>query len=584
MTHRPQLLVAVMLSLSAACMGQVVGDDPGQTGGGGNGSPTGNGPPGGGNGPSGSGGGNGGPMVPPSASAPTTTGAIPDNCTGDEVPAPRRLRLLTRVEYANTVADLLGIPVPTVDNLPVESVVDGFDNNAVAQVVDGRHMDEYLATGERLATAALMTSKAKLMTCQPTTPGCDRTVVTALGRRAFRRPLTEAEITRYLPLFSAPVTGGNFDKGLELTIRALLASPNFLYRSEVGEKAPDGSFKLTGYEVATALSYFLWSTTPDEALLQAAATGQLDKPEGVDLQAKRLLADPRSRPAVANFFREWLGTTGFQFTNKDAAVYPTFNDRVRNAMIAEADAFANYVTFEGGGTFKDLFSADYVFANDVLSTFYGLPPLTGPELRKVPAGPARGGLLTLGAVVGMHAHSNESSPVRRGVFVRQRLLCQTLPPPPANLNIVPPGLDATLTTRARFKKHSSDPQCAACHQFIDPLGFGFERYDGVGAYRDKEAGMAIDASGDVRGMEALTADTSAPFDGPLQLAGLVAASPNAQACLPRQLFRYARGGETASDACAVKKLQGLFSGGSQNIRQLLIEAVKQKSFLSRSGS
>ncbi|HXU80785.1 MAG TPA: DUF1592 domain-containing protein [Polyangia bacterium] len=524
-------------------------------------------------------GGTGG-MTPPET-APPSTSAIPD-CKGDELPGPRRLRLLTRDEYANTVADLLGIPKPSVDNLPVESVVDGFDNNAAASAVTSRHLDEYLSTGERLAAAALAQSKARLLGCQPTTAGCDRTFVTAFGRRALRRPLADAEVTRFLALFNPQVTGNSFDKGMELVLRAMLASPSFLYRSEVGEKAADGSYKLTGYEVATALSYFFWETTPDDALLEAARTGALDRQEGVEAQAKRLLGDPRSRPAVASFFRQWLGTSGFQFTNKDLAVYPDFSDPVRNAMIAEEDAFVGAVVF-GGGKFADLFQADYVFANDVLAPFYGLPAVAGPMPQRVPAGENRGGLLTLGAVVGMHAHSNESSPVRRGAFVRTRLLCQTLQPPPQNLNIMPPGLDATLTTRERFAKHASEPLCKTCHALIDDLGFGFERYDGVGAYRDTEAGQPIDASGIVRGLEDLNAATATKFDGPLELGRILAKSPNAQACLARQLFRFARGGESARDACAIRKLQAAFTAGGLDLQRLLLDTVEQKSFLTRTG-
>jgi Protein of unknown function (DUF1592)/Protein of unknown function (DUF1588)/Protein of unknown function (DUF1595)/Protein of unknown function (DUF1585) len=422
-----------------------------------------------------------------------------------------------------------------------------------------------------------------LITCGG--PGCDRMFVTTFGRRAFRRPLAEAEIQRYLTLFDPATTGGNFDKGVELVIRATLASASFLYRSEVGEKAPDGTYKLTGYEVAGALSYFLWGTTPDDALLNAAGSGQLDTPAGVETQARRLLMDPRSRPQVAAFFRQWLSTSGFQFTNKDVAVYPKFNDRVRTAMIAEEDAFIDYVVFDGPGTFKDLFTADYVFVNDVLSLFYGMPGVggTNPIKTTLPPGEkTRGGLLTLGAVLGMHAHSNESSPVRRGAFVRERLLCQTLPQPPQNLNIVPPGLDRTLTTRDRFARHSSDPACAICHKLIDGIGFGFERYDGVADFRASENGKPISAAGELRGIEQLMADTMAPFDGPLQLGALLAASPNAQACLARQLFRYARGGENGDrDACAIKKLQAAFMAGGLNIKQLLVETVKQKSFLTR---
>jgi hypothetical protein len=496
------------------------------------------------------------------------------------------LRLLTRSAYAHSVADLLGIPAPTVDNLPVESIVDGFDNNAAATAVTSRHLDEYLATAERLAVQALGQSKATLLPCPGGTPGCDRMFVTAFGRRAFRRPLTDAEVARYLALFDAQVTGGSFDKGVELAIRAMLASPLFLYRSEVGERAPDGTFKLTGYEVATALSYLFWDTTPDEALLQAAATGALDKPAGVEAQARRLLADPRSRKSVAGFFRQWLGTADFQFTNKDQAIYPAFTDRVRNGMIAELDAFVTAVALDGNGRFGDLFTADEVFVNDALAAFYQLPAVAGAEVRRVRTGPTanRGGLLTLGAVVGMHAHSNESSPVRRGAFVRTRLLCQTLEPPPQNLNIMPPGLDATKTTRERFARHSSEPLCKSCHALIDDLGFGFERYDGVGGYREREGALPIDDQGKLRGLEDLAADTEVTFQGPRELGGILAASPNAQACLARQFFRFARGGETVKDACAIRKLQAAFSDGDFNLQKLLLDTVQQQSFLTRSGS
>jgi hypothetical protein len=567
MTHR-LFTVSLASALALGCIGRLDGPDDPAGGAGGSGR-----------------GGAGGEDTPPGM-APPSSSAIPD-CQGEEVPGPRRLRLLTRAEYANTAADLLGLPVPAVDSLPVESVVDGFDNNAASTAVTSRHLDEYLAMGERLATGALAQSKAKLLTCAAGSAGCDRNFITGFGRRAFRRPLTDAEVTRYLALFDAAVTGGSFDKGMELVMRAMLSSPVFLYRSEVGERAPDGSYRLTGYEVATALSYFFWETAPDDALLEAARTGALDRPEGVDQQARRLLADPRSRRAVAGFFRQWLGTAGFQFTNKDATVYPTFSDPVRNALIGEADAFVNDVAFRGGGTFGDLFDADYVFVNDVLAPFYGLPAVAGPDLRKTPAGGAdrtRGGLLTLGAVVGMHAHFNESSPVRRGVFVRTRLLCQTLEPPPQNLDIMPPGLDPSLTTRERFAKHAREPLCRACHQFIDDVGFGFERYDGVGAYRETEGGAPVDASGKVKGLEDLRDEAVTSFDGPLELGRILAASPNAQACLARQLFRYARGGEAARDACAIRRLQQAFTDGGLDLQKLLLETVKQKSFLTRGGT
>jgi hypothetical protein len=530
-------------------------------------------------------GGPGAPVSPPPAVAPPTTGAVAA-CQTEEAPGPRRLRLLTRSEYASTAADLLFIPKPSVDNLPVESIVDGFDNNAGAAVVTNRHLDEFLSTGERLAVQAMGVSKARLAPCAPAA-GCDRTFIQSFGQRAFRRPLAPEEVTRYLALFAPALTGGSFDKGMELVIRAMLSSPYLLYRSEMGERAPDGTFKLTPYEVATALSFFLWGTTPDDQLLEAARSGALGRPDGFEAAARRLIDDRRSRPGVVSFFRQWLGTDGFLFTNKDAAVYPTFDDTVRKAMVEEQDAFVSHVVFEGTGKLPELYDADYTFASQPLARFYGLagggPAATRLPGRATPQVGLRGGLLLLGSVLGMHAHSNESSPVRRGVFVRARLICQTLPAPPENLNIQPPGLDPRLTTRVRFARHSTDDLCKTCHKFIDPVGFGFERYDGVGAYRIQEAGAPIDDSGEVVGLEDLGADTAAAFAGPAELARLLAASPNAQACFARQMFRYARGGEDGGrDSCAIRRLQTLFVESGFDIKRLLLEVVRQKSFLARS--
>jgi hypothetical protein len=429
-------------------------------------------------------------------------------------------------------------------------------------------------------------NRQQLATCG-SDDACGRTFITNFGRKAFRRALTTDEITRYTKLFDATVTGGTFEKGMEMVVRAMLSSPNFLYRSEMGEKAPDGTYKLTGYELATALSYFLWGTTPDDQLLDAAGNGALGRPDGLETEVKRLIADERSRPAIAAFFRQWLGTDGLRYTNKDAAIYPNFGDAIRKSLLDEEDAFINHVIFEGTGKFPELFTANYVFANDALAQFYGLPAGAGPTLTKtqVPAdgpGAARGGLLTLGALLGMHAHSNESSPIRRGLFVRSKLLCQTMPPPPPNVDTTPPGLDPSLTTRARFDRHSTDPACKGCHNLLDPVGYGFERYDGSGVYRAQEAGMDIDASGEVRGLEDLTADTSVKFNGPIELGRLIAQSPNAQACMARQIFRFVRGGENGTaDACAISKLQGVFRDSGFDLQRLLLEVVRGKSFLSR---
>ncbi len=586
------MAIGLPLAIGLGCTGNVIDPEsnlrgpagptaPGGKGGSGGNRPPGNTTPPGSTTPPG---GNPPPGMtdPGPVGAPPTSSAIPA-CQGEETPGPRRLRLLTRLEYANSVVDLLGIPLPSTDNLPVETVVDGFDNNAKAAAITSRHVDEYLATAERVSVEGIKVSRWKLATC-PAGPGCDKTFITTFGQKVFRRPLATDEIERYSKLFDPAVTGGVFEKGMELVVRAMFSSPNFLYRTEMGEKQADGTFKLTGYELASALSFFLWNSTPDDQLLAAAKAGALDTPAGLEMHATRLINDRRSRPAVATFFRQWLGTDGLLFTNKDANIYPAFTEAVRKGMLEEQDAFVNHVVFEGTGKYPELHTANYVFVNPTLAQFYGLAPAGGATQKTMlpAAGASRGGLLALGAVMGMHAHSNESSPVRRGLFIRSRMLCQTLPLPPADVDTTPPGLDPSLTTRARFDRHSSDPKCQGCHKLIDPVGYGFERYDGIGAYREKEGTHDVDASGYVLGLEELGNDVKTPFAGPIELGKILAGSPNAQACFARQLFRYARGGENGSaDGCAISKLQAVFKESGFDMRRLLLEVVRGKSFLTR---
>jgi hypothetical protein len=509
---------------------------------------------------------------------------VPVDCdvTGEQ-PGPRQLRLLTREEYAATVSSLLGIPKPAVDNLPVESKVAGFDNNSDAAVVTSRHIDEYLSLGDSLARQALTANRAGFIGCDATQPTCAKTFVEKLGKKAFRRPLSAEESARYTALFAPTLTNGSFDDGVIMASQAILASPSFLYRSEVGEAQPDGTFKLTPYEIATALSYTFWGTPPDDALMAAADSGKLANPTEIDAQANRLLMDPKARPRMAAFFGQWFDTTALLSANKDAAIYPKFNDAVRQSMAKEEDTFFTSVLYEGTHTFGELFNADYVYLDNNLSSFYGIPG-GGQTMTKVPvpADSPRGGVLTLGAVLAAQAHPNESSPVKRGVFIRRHVLCQDLTPPPPTLDTTPPGLDPNLTTRERFAKHTSSPACAGCHQYIDGVGFGFERFDGVGQYRAQENGKDVDASGQLVGKEALNDGSNLKFVGPRELGKMLATSEAAQSCAATQYFRYSRGlQEKGVDVCATKTLAASFKKGGLDLRQLFLSFAQQKSFLVR---
>jgi hypothetical protein len=526
--------------------------------------------------------------VDPAADGPTgdplgSSGAAL-SCKDPDAPGPRLLRLLTRDEYARTVADVLGVARPAVDEIPVEPKVAGYDNNAAASVITTRHVDAYLSTAERVVRKALETSRARIVSCDPTTAPCAKQLVEGLGLRLFRRPLTAEESTRYQRMFAADLTGGAADEGVVLALSAMMVSPNFLYRSEIGEPTGDGTFALGPYEIATALSYTFWGTTPDATLLDAAGKGGLADATGIEAQARRLLEDPKARPQIARFFGQWLDSGALLSANKDKQIYPSFTDAIREGLAAEEAAFVDHVVFDSTKTFGELLVADYVFANDAVAGFYGLPTGIGATPKKVPGGAQRGGLLTLGSVLASQAHANESSPIKRGKWVRDRLLCQELPTPPPSVDATPPGLDPALTTRERFAKHTADPSCASCHQFIDGVGFAFERYDGVGAHRATENGKPIDASGEIRGREGLDTGTKEAFEGPRELAALLAKSERAPRCFAHQWFRYARGlKEQGPDACAARTLAKAFLDGGQSIPDLLVKVVTQRSFLVRRG-
>lgn len=503
-------------------------------------------------------------------------------CT-EERAAPRMLRLLTRREYKNTIIDLLGVAAPDTDNLPVEPRVKGFDNNAAAAVVTSRHVDEYSGLGGALAKAAVQNRKAALVPCNTAEASCAKTTIESLGLRAFRRPLSDEETSAYLTLFAPALTQGNFDTGLTLLLEALLISPNFLYRSEMGEEQPDGSFKLTPYETASLLSYTFVGSMPDAELLEAAAQNKLSTKAELAAQAERLLQDPRARTQVIEFVTQWLRTDALLSVNKDAQIYPTFNDGVREAMLEEQARLVEHLFFDSDGTFTDLFDADYVFVNQTLAQFYGVSGAgNGFAQVTLPAGSDRGGLLGLGAVMASHAHSNESSPIKRGLFVRDRLLCQDLPPPPANLDTTPPGLDPKLTTRERFAKHTADPTCKGCHQFIDGVGFGLEGFDGVGAARSEENGIPVDVSGSVMGMESLKDPAASTFDGARGLSKLVSESDSGKNCLPLQLYRFTRAyAESDEDRCSIEALQARFKNAKLSLHALLVESTQLDNLLVR---
>jgi len=446
-----------------------------------------------------------------------------------------------------------------------------YDNDADAGLVTSVHVEQYLRAGESIAARALG-QRDQLLPCAS---GCAEDWVRQFGPRALRRPLTDAEVARYVALIEA---WPDFDGGVGIALQVLLSSPEFLYRFEVGE--PDGDERrLTGHEVASQLSYFLWGSMPDAALFEAAATGALDTPEGIESEARRLLADPRSDAVLGRFGSQWLGVERVLTADKSPALYPQVDDALRHALLEETRRFVVDAIQMGPGGLDELLTAQWGYANAASASIYDVA--AGVELGEVDLGPERSGILTQGAVLFANAHSDQSNPVRRGLFVRQTLLCHEIPDPPANAGGVP-DVDPDATTRERFQQHSDDPGCASCHQYIDGIGFGFEVFDAVGAVRDTENGGPIETGGVITDLERIGEGTSATFAAAPELGAMLAASEAVPACVSRQAFRWSSGRhERTADDCAVETLARQFVTDG-DLTELLVGITQLPHFTRRS--
>lgn len=466
-------------------------------------------------------------------------------------------------------------------DFPTESRPSGypFDNNADAGLVTAVHVEQYMKAAEALAGEALQ-DMGKLVPCDPAADAqaCAVEFARSFGARAFRRPLTDDEASRYAALVTAQP---DFATGVSVAVQVMLSSPYFLYRFEIGEAQADGTVRLTPFETASALSYMFWGSMPDDALLEAAASGRLGSPEGVEEEARRLLADPRARPQIEIFAAQWLGIEAISSAAKSETMFPGFGADVRQALLAETQRFVSHVMFDGSGKYDELLTAEYTFASSPLADLYGLSGL-GAEPAEVQVAPERrAGLLGHASVLASTSYPDQSSPFRRGLFVRRNLLCQTFPAPPADAATVP-VVDPDATTRERFAAHSSDPACHGCHQYIDDVGFGFERFDAIGRYRDTENGKPIDASGNMNDVEQLGSGTDAPFATLAELGAILAESDSAKACFAKQTYRFAAGRlEAPEDLCALEEIGARFEESGYDLQELLVAVTQSKSFTVR---
>ncbi len=504
-------------------------------------------------------------------------------CVSEPPPA-TPTRLLTRQEYDNTVRDLLGDHTRPAAKFPPEPRVLGFENNASAHRVNPLLVSAYLEAAEGIATRAVAERRPHLLPCDPAQIGeaeCGAQFLDRLLTRAFRRPPTEEEKQKLSAYFEKTrLEEASFDTAVEWTLQVVLQSPQFLYRTEAGDlagmDAGDDSVTLEPYELASRLSYFLWSSMPDDGLLAAAKSGELSTREGVMKQARRMLADPRAEQSVQSFFRQWLHLDGMEKLEKLALADDA---PVAKGWRRGTERFIESV-WHGSGTLGDFLTEPVFFVDAATAPLYGQAAPAGDALGRVEAPGERAGLLTQPGLLAQLAGSRESSPILRGVFVRERLLCQLLAAPPADVPIIPPDPDPNATTRERFAEHTSNPTCSGCHQLIDPVGFGFEQYDELGRFRTTENGLPVDASGKVTKVndEALVG----AFDGAVQLAQRMSKSALVHDCAALQMYRFALGRlEAKEDGCALQEVQTRFRESGGDFRELMVAVASSEAFRTR---
>jgi hypothetical protein len=407
---------------------------------------------------------------------------------------------------------------------------------------------------------------------------CVPRIMTGLARRAFRRPVAEKEIEKYVALVRQVQQDDGFDEGLAVGLQALLVSPDFLFRIERSRPAPVGALtqRITQHELATRLSYFLWATMPDEPLRRAADAGTLRDPVVLSAQVRRMLRDPRSKAIAEQFGGQWLQFRGLESVTRNRERFPDFEDYLRLSMARETELFVDHIVRQDRSVL-DFIGGRYSFLNERLARHYGIAGVSGPEFRKVDlTGTPRGGVLTQGSVLTISSYATRTSPVLRGKWILDNLLDAPPPDPPADVpNLEEGAIGTAMTVRKQLEAHRKDPICASCHRRMDPLGFGLENFDAVGAWRTMEGKLPIDATGFLPDGD--------EFNGPEELRGILTKQHEAfSRAITSKLLTYALGrGLERYDTPTVKKIAGRLPARNYRFSALVLEIVNSLPFQSR---
>jgi hypothetical protein len=500
------------------------------------------------------------------------------------------LRYMTSREYLATVADLLGDSTLIETDVPTEATAPTFDyfpfrtpgtvGNAEAEALQ-------YAAEKVSANVVANLNVSKILPCTPANAAAEATCATqfisTFGLKAYRRPLDAGEATRLNTLYQTARTtlSLGFNDAIALLVEAILQSPGFFYhwQQPAAAKTADASGKvqLDPYTLATRLSYFLWGSMPDQALFDAAAQNKLATDADIEAQARRMLSGPKARSMASDFVVDLLDLDMLSSRPKDTAryaMYPTLQD----PMLTEAQNFAANILIDGSGTLTDLLTSATSSVNQPLAAFYGMTGITGMAFQTATLPKdQRGGMLTLAGFMANTGNEVGSLPPRRGKVIYSRLLCTELPPPPNVVPDVTPEMP-NVTTRQRFEQHSMNPCAKTCHGILDPLGFVFEHYDGIGAYRDTDSGQPVNSQ-----TSYALDGTPVTFNNALEFEAALAKSDNVASCMTRQWLRYGlRRLETTDDSASLQAANQQFKTSGNNVRELIVSLVKSRTFRFRS--
>lgn len=473
------------------------------------------------------------------------------------------LRRLTRAQYDATVRDLLGDASAPARAFVHDERHGGFLSNTA--VVADLQVEQYRLAAQTLAETARATRFDAWMPCDRATDECVDPFLSSFGARVYRRPLTDEEHTELVEMYREGRERWGADAAIELVVQSLLMSPHFVYHVEIGREDEVGPVRaLTGHEVASRLSYGLWGTMPDDALLAAAADGSLDDADGIEAQARRMLQDPRTEAMLLDFGDQWLELESVDAASRNAEVHAGWTEALRHAIRRETETFLVETILRGDAKLETLLSASYSYIDDDLAAIYGVTASDDPLGRTELPPDERAGLLTQASFflkLGPTAQGTDR--IHTGKFVRTRLLCGELPPPPPGVEL-DPGVD-------RLERG----ECAGCHTQMDPIGQAFETYDQMGAYVGVDAdGNPLPEGGEVVGSEIGT------FDSVADLARELATSDEARACMARSWGWYmiARDLGDVADACSNQAITEAFAASDHDVRELMIGIVRSDAF------